>query len=235
MTSTMFSLAGKVAVVAGGGRGWLAALASYLAEAGADVAVCAPDKKQMDEAVRAVQKHGRRALAIPTDITDSCAVEDMVGRVLAEWGKIDILVNNADLLFAKPLFEVTDDEWQRVLAGNLTSVFFCCRAVGKQMMARGGGKIINISSVLAERGLPNSAAYCASKGGVAQLTRALALEWAKFGIQVNAINWAYNVPFVGLEALDDILSEGQVSAAVLLDAVTVIDINQFAELEVAGQ
>ncbi len=200
------SLEGKVAVVAGTGRGWLGALASYLAEAGADVALADQEQEQMEEAAEAVQKQGRRAMTIPTDVTSYKQIEEMAAMVTSQWGKIDILVNNMDLRLAKPLLEVTEEEWQRVIATNLTAVFLCTKAVGKHMMERKKGKVINISSVLAERGLPNSTAYCASKGGVCQFTRALALEWTRQNILVNAIG----VGWVSEEAEGD--KEGPKSA-----------------------
>ena len=195
-----FGLAGKVAVVAGGGRDWLASLASYLAEAGADVALAAQDEKQMAAATQEVKKRGRQALAIPTDVTSSQSLEAMVARVISQWGKIDILVNNMDLQFAKPLLEVAEEEWHRVITTNLTAVFLCTKAVGKHMMERKEGSVINISSILAERGLPNSTAYCASKGGVGQLTRALALEWARQNIRVNAIGVGWGSAAAGGES-----------------------------------
>jgi len=148
-----FSLEGKVAVVAGAGRDWLGALASYLAEAGADVVLADKNQKQMDDAAQEVQRRNRQAMAVPTDITNYQQIEEMAAKVISQWGKIDILVNNMDLQFAKPLLEVTDEEWNQVIATNLTAVFRCCKAVGKHMVERKEGRIITITSVLAERGL----------------------------------------------------------------------------------
>ena len=182
-----FSLEGKVAIVAEAGRSWLNTMASCLAEAGADIVLAGQARKQMEEAAQEVKKWGRRTMAIPTDVTSYQQIEEMVSTVISQWGKVDILVNNMDLQFAKPLLEVVEEEWQRVIATNLTAVFLCTKAVGKHMVELKRGKIVTISSVLAERGLPNSTAYCASKGGVGQFTKALALEWARQNIQVNAI------------------------------------------------
>ncbi len=187
-----FSLEGKAAIVAGAGRSWLKTMASYLAEAGADIVLSSQDQKQMEEAAQEVKKWGRRTMAIPTDVTNCQQIEEMVATVISQWGKVDILVNSMDLQFAKPLLEVVEDEWHQVIATNLTAVFLCTKAVGRHMIESKRGKIVTISSVLAERGLPNSTAYCASKGGVGQFTKALALEWARQNIQVNAIGvgWA---------------------------------------------
>lgn len=182
-----FSLSGKVAVVGGAGRSWLKELASYLAEAGADVVLYGQDDQEMAAAAQAVKKMGRRAMTITTNVTSSREVEKMVATAVAQFGQIDILVNSFDRQFAKPLVEVTVDEWNRVMATNLNAVFVGTKAVGKHMLERKEGKIITISSGLAERGLPNSTAYCTSKGGVIQFTRALALEWARQNVRVNAI------------------------------------------------
>jgi NAD(P)-dependent dehydrogenase (short-subunit alcohol dehydrogenase family) len=182
-----FSLSGKVAVVGGAGRSWLKELASYLAEAGADVVLYGQDDQEMAAAAQAVKKMGRRAMTITTNVTSSREVEKMVATAVAQFGQIDILVNSFDRQFAKPLVEVTVDEWNRVMATNLNAVFVGTKTVGKHMLERKEGKIITISSGLAERGLPNSTAYCTSKGGVIQFTRALALEWARQNVRVNAI------------------------------------------------
>ncbi len=187
MVSEEFNLRGKAALVTGDSRFWGKYVVAALAEAGADVAVAAKSSRKLDEAVGEVQHLGRKVVAIPTDMTKSSQVEKMVGQAIAEFGKIDILVNAADLEFAKPFVEITEDEWHRVMEANLTSVFLCCQAVGKHMLEQKKGRIINITSCLAERGLANSAAYCAAKGGVPSLTRALALEWAREDITVNAI------------------------------------------------
>ncbi len=187
MVSEEFNLRGKIALVAGDGRFWGKYAAAALAEAGADVAVAAKSPKKLDEAAREVRRLGRKAIAIATDVTKSSQVQKMVEQALAEFGKIDILVNAADLEFAQSFLEMTEDEWHRVIEANLASVFLCCQAVGKHMVKQKKGRVINITSCLAERGMTHGAAYCAASGGVLQLTKALALEWARDGITVNAI------------------------------------------------
>ena len=187
MGSQEFNLSGKKALVAGDSRFWGKHAAAALAEAGADVAVAARSSQKLEEAVGEVERLGKKAVAIPADMTKSAQVQKMVEQAITEFGRIDILVNAADREFAKPFLEITEDEWHRVMEANLTSTFLCCQAVGKQMLKQKKGRVINITSCLAERGLVNGSAYCVATGGVLQLTRALAIEWAREGITVNAI------------------------------------------------
>ncbi len=207
MVSEEFNLRGKVALVAGDSRFWGKYVAAALAEAGADVAVATKGSERLEEAVREVQRLGRKAVAIPTDMSKSSQVQKMVGQAIAKLGKIDILVNTADLQFAKPFVEITEDEWHLVMGANLNSVFLCCQAVGKHMLKQKKGRIINIASCMAEAGLVNGSAYCATKGGVLQLSRALSLEWAREGITVNAIaaGWFSETDKTGAEGEDLLL------------------------------
>ncbi len=207
MVSKEFSLQGKTALVTGDGRFWVKYVVAALAKAGADVAVAARSPQKLKEAAEEARRLGRKAVTIPTDTTKSSQVKKMVEQTIAEFGKIDILVNAADLQFAKPFLEMTADEWQRVMKTILTSVFFCCQAVGKYMLKQKQGRIINITSCLAERGLSNCAAYCAATGGVPALTRALALEWARGGVTVNAIGagWFSETDRTGMEQEDLLL------------------------------
>ena len=182
-----WNLSGKAAIITADTRGWTPYLAAALAEAGADVAIAGAPDSDMSDAAAAVEREGRRALAIECDVTDAAQVGAMVERALAEFGKIDVLVNNARVEFGKPFMDVTEDEWQRVMQFNVRSVFNCCQAVGKHMLEQGRGRIVNMNSGLAVRGLWNSTAACASHGAVHQLTSALALEWARSGIRVCGI------------------------------------------------
>ncbi len=187
MNGEQFKLNGKVALVAGSGRGLMSSLALALAEAGADVAVSGNNKRELEQAANAVTKLGRKALAITAELSKPAEVQAAVNRVASELGKIDILVTNAGLTFARPIGEVTPEEWHKVIDANLTSVFLCAQAAGKHMVERKAGRVINVISALAMRGLPNGTAYCAAVGGVLQFTKALSLEWAKQGIRVNSI------------------------------------------------
>ncbi len=181
------SLEGKVALVTGSGRGLGRAMAVALARAGADLVVTARTREEIDETAREIGRLGRRAIAVQADVTDPGQTEDLVRETLKHFGKIDILVNNAGVALVKNLQEMTLEEWRKTIDTNLTSLFLCCKAVGPAMMARRQGKIINITSIDGAAGKASLVAYCASKGGVIQFTRALAVEWARYNIQVNAI------------------------------------------------
>lgn len=202
-----FSLERKVAIIAGSRRRWVATLASYLAEAGADVALASDNKSEMEEAVRQVRKLGRQGMALPTDVTNYQQLEKTVATVISKLGKIDILVTINDLKFAKPLLGVTKGEWQRVIDNNLTSVFLCTKVVGKHMAERKEGKIVTIMSGLAERGLPNTAVYAACQGAMVQFTKSLALEWVGMNIRVNGImvGWMFDDAGGTDEAMQDTL------------------------------
>lgn len=182
-----YDLSGRIAILTGYGQGWTSIFASVLAEAGADVAIAEIDEEELNQAARAVEKQGKRALPILSDVTKTSGVNAMVDKVVAQMGKVDILVNNAHVEFAQPFSETTLDEWQRVMDINVTSTFLCCQAVGKQMLKQGWGRIVNISSTMAQRSVSNMAAYCASQGAVFQLTGVLSLEWIRNNITVNAI------------------------------------------------
>ena len=190
--SSLFSLSGKVALVTGGCRGLGRGIAVGLAEAGADVAIADIDLSDADLVKHGIESHGRRCLAIEADITNLEDVERMVGATAASLGRLDILVNNAGTNVRKTLDEVTADDWHRLMDLNLNSYFFVTRAAGEIMAAAGGGKVINMASLMATSVFRNPhgqtyAPYSASKGGVISLTRALAVEWAPRNIQVNAI------------------------------------------------
>jgi 2-dehydro-3-deoxy-D-gluconate 5-dehydrogenase len=185
-----FRLDGLSALVTGAGTGIGAALAHALAAAGADVA-CHGNKHVPDDTAAQIRKLGRRAAVLVGDVRDAATAEALVEGTVRELGAIDILVNNAGTIRRSPAVDFSDDDWAAVLDVNLTGVFRLCRAAGRRMVPRGRGKIVNISSLLAFQGGITVPAYAASKGGVAQLTKALANEWAGKGVNVNAIAPGY--------------------------------------------
>jgi len=182
-----FKLTGKVALVTGAGRGIGYEIALALAEYGADVAVCSRTPSELEKVREAIEKLGRRALTVRADITRIPDIHALVDKVMGTFGRIDILVNNAGINIPQFAVDVTEEAWDRIMEINLKGLFFCAQAVGKVMIRQKGGKIINISSQTGTVAIPKRAAYCASKGGVNQLTKLLALEWAEHHINVNAI------------------------------------------------
>ncbi len=187
--SDPFSITGRVALVTGASAGLGAAYAVALAQAGADLAV--HDLNPVDETCERVRALGRRALALRGDVTDPATPERLVEETLRALGAFDILVNNAGTIRRAPAAETSDDDFLAVIDVNLSAVFRMCRAAGRHMLARGHGKIVNVASLLAFQGGILVPAYAASKGGVAQLTKALANEWAGKGVNVNAIAPGY--------------------------------------------
>lgn len=188
-----FTLEGKVAIVTGAGRGLGRTMALALAQAGASVVAVARTAGEVQQTAEAIHTIGQTGLAMPLDVTDSEAVDQLVGHVIADLGSVDILINNAGGEFglARAAIEVGDEEWSRVLHTNLTGAFYCSRAAGRYMLSRGWGRVINVACIYGVRGTVNHAAYAAAKGGLLQLTQALALEWAKRGVTVNnlGIGW----------------------------------------------
>jgi NAD(P)-dependent dehydrogenase (short-subunit alcohol dehydrogenase family) len=183
-----FCLKDRVAIVTGGSRNLGKAMALSLADAGANVAICS---RNIDEASSTSEeiaaKTGSHCIAIQTDITQRADVEAFVETTLRELGHIDILVNNAGTGSRLPTLELPDEDWYRVINTNLTGTFFCTRASVPHMIVRKYGRVINIASALGSIGQRHRAVYCASKGGVIQLTKSWALEWAEHGITVNCI------------------------------------------------
>jgi 2-deoxy-D-gluconate 3-dehydrogenase len=181
---------GKVAFVTGAGSGIGQATALGLAQAGADVVLTELPGKEAAaaETVRLVEAAGRRALAVPLDVTRMPMIGEAVDQALGHFGRLDLLVNNAGINVPRLALDVTEDDWDRVLDVNLKGLFFTAQAVAKKaLVPRGGGKIVNIASQNGVIGYIYRAAYCASKAGVVNLTRVLALEWAKYRINVNAV------------------------------------------------
>jgi 2-deoxy-D-gluconate 3-dehydrogenase len=188
--SDLFRLDGKVALVTGAAAGIGAAIAEALAEHGADVA-CHGNTRAADATAALVRAKNRKGAAISGDLSDRATPTKLVAEVLERFGRIDILVNNAGMMRRAPAVEHSDEDWDAVLNVNLTSVFSLCKLAGKHLLEQGSGKIVNIASLLSFQGGVTVPAYAASKGGIAQLTKALANEWAGRGVNVNAIAPGY--------------------------------------------
>ena len=181
------SLDGQVALVTGGARGIGRAIAERVAEDGADVAIADVREPELGEAVRAVEARGRRALGLTVDVTSRAAVERMVDAAVSGLGPIDVLFNNAGVIQVHPFLEIEDEDFDRIMAVNVKGVFLCGQAVARRMVERGRGKIVNTASIAARLGIPDSAAYAASKAAVMSLTRSMAASLAATGVTVNAL------------------------------------------------
>lgn len=187
----LFRLDGKVAIVTGASRGLGQGMAIGLAEAGADIVAVSTNLKNLDETVTAVQHLGRKVLPLTCDVADVGDIKSAIAATMAAFGTIDILVNNAGTIRRAPAVEYSDEDWDTVINTNLNGLFRFCREAGKVMVEKQRGKIINIASLLSFSGGITVPAYAASKGGVAQLTKALANEWARYNVQINAIAPGY--------------------------------------------
>jgi NAD(P)-dependent dehydrogenase (short-subunit alcohol dehydrogenase family) len=162
-----------------------------LAGVGADIAVCGRNADDLKRVTGDIRQLGRKAEAFFIDVTSKQSVTEAVDRILTSFGKIDILVNNAGVNHRVPVIEFPEEEWDRVIDTNLKGYFLVAQAVVSQMLQNGYGKVINMSSILGTVGLPNQVAYASSKGGVDQMTKVMAIEWARQGVRVNAIGPTY--------------------------------------------
>jgi 2-dehydro-3-deoxy-D-gluconate 5-dehydrogenase len=187
MTAALFDLTGKVAIVTGGNGGIGLGMAHGLADAGAAIAIVGRNAAKSDAAVAEFKPRGAKVISVVADVTDKALVAAMVERVKGELGRIDILVNNAGINIRKAPHALDIEEWDSVLKTNLTSAFLCSQAVYPAMKQAGGGKIINIGSMMSIFGASFAPAYAASKGGIVQFTRSCAVAWAADNIQANAV------------------------------------------------
>ncbi len=183
----MFELKGKVAIVTGGNGGIGLGFARGLARAGAQVVIAARNDEKSAAAVRELNSNGGEALALSVDVSSEPSVKTLVAQTVQRCGRVDILVNNAGINIRKPVHELALEEWRQVLDTNLTSAFLCSHAVYPHLKRAGGGKIINIGSMMSIFGATFAPAYGASKGGIVQLTKSLAIAWAPDNIQANAV------------------------------------------------
>jgi NAD(P)-dependent dehydrogenase (short-subunit alcohol dehydrogenase family) len=187
----LFDLSGKTAIVTGGGKGIGRQMAEGLAEAGANIVLCARHAEVCEQTAKELEQLGVKALGLQCDVRDPEQVQAVVGRTLADFGGVDVLVNNAGTVWGAPPEDMPLEGWQKVVDVNLTGVFLFSQAAGRAMIGSGGGSIVNIASVAGLQGAPseitNSVVYHATKGGVIAFTRDLACKWAQHAIRVNAI------------------------------------------------
>ena len=193
--NNLFDLSGKVSLITGGGTGLGRAMAIGLAKYGSNIVIVDINPDKAKDVVKKIESLEKSALAIKADVTKKEEVDHMVQDVLGKFRTIDILVNSAGIGRRVKAEEMSEKDWDEVISVNLKGTFLCCQSVGKLMIKQKKGKIINIASVVGQRGLFHpldlALSYCASKGGVVQLTRALAAEWAKYNVHVNAIAPTY--------------------------------------------
>lgn len=194
MELKMFDLSGKVAIVTGGCSGLGCALSEALAEAGADIVVAdiIVGTPQCQEACASIEKYGTKVITVKCDVTKVEDVDNLVATTIKEFGKIDILVNSAGIFGENQrVVDMSPENWDKVIAVDLRGSFLCCRAVAKEMITRKEGKIINISSASSFKALPGMVAYAAAKAAIIMLTKTLALEVARYNIQVNTLSPGY--------------------------------------------
>ena len=183
-----FRLDDKVAIVTGGGRGIGAAICLGYTEAGAHVVPTSRTQAEVEEVAEQVRTRGRRSVAVSTDVTDRASVEALIQRVLDEFGRIDVLVNNAGISpFRAPIEQIRESGWDKIFAVNVRGCFLCSQVAGRVMIDQGGGVIINVASILGKVPSPGLSAYSASKAAVIAFTTVMAEEWAKYNIRVNAL------------------------------------------------
>lgn len=196
-------LAGKVALVTGAGRGLGRSACLALAESGADIVAGARSTEQLAKLEADVEGLGRRCVTAAADVTCADSVDALVRLATAELGRLDVVVSNAGIVSQGPILDTTDEDWDAVVATNLRGTFLVLRAAGRVLTRQGSGKVINVASHWGLRGVPGHASYCATKAAIVNLTRTAAAEWARYGVQVNAIAPGYFATDINARARAD--------------------------------
>lgn len=212
-------LAGKTVIVTGGSKGIGRDIARTFAELGANVVISGRNQDALDEALLELHGFNPRCIAVAGDLSAVAEVRRLIDTAASAFGTVDVLVNNAGVNIAKPAMEVTEADWDTVLDLNLKSAFFASQAAAKYMLAQKSGRIINIASQMAFVGYIKRAAYCSSKGGMVQMTKALAVEWAKDGVKVNAVAPTFIETELTAKMFEDEAFKKDVDSRILLDGL----------------
>ncbi|RAZ67311.1 SDR family NAD(P)-dependent oxidoreductase [Planococcus maitriensis] len=220
MTNYFAELKGQTVVVTGGSKGLGKDIALTFAELGANVAISGRNEEALAAALEELRAHNPKCIAVAGDLSDINEVKKLINTAATQFGTIDVLVNNAGVNIAKPAMDVTEADWDTVLDLNLKSAFFASQAAAKYMLAQKSGRIINIASQMAFVGYIKRAAYCSSKGGMVQMTKALAVEWAKQGIRVNAVAPTFVETEFTEKMFEDQAFKDDVNSRILLDGLS---------------
>lgn len=221
MMAAYFSeLEGKTVIVTGGSKGIGKDIARTFAELGANVAISGRNKEALNDALTELHHFNRKCIAVSGDLSDIKEVRRLIDVAAETFGTVDVLINNAGVNIAKPAMEVTEEDWDTVLDLNLKSAFFASQAAAKYMLEQRSGRIINIASQMAFVGYIKRAAYCSSKGGLVQMTKALAVEWAKQGINVNAVAPTFIETELTAKMFEDEAFKRDVESRILLDGLS---------------
>ena len=223
MRETNFDITGKVTIVTGASFGIGRGVAMMLAEAGATTVPTVVAEADLPDLLEDARTRGVEVHPVVLDVTDVRSIDAAVKQIVAEHGRLDVLFNNAGLGYGHPALAVTEADWDQMMAVNLRGVFFMCQAVARVMIEQGGGRIINMASQGGLVGLPQAAVYCASKGGVVNLTRQLALEWAPMGVNVNALAPTFVETPGTKPILDDPVRRADVLSRIPLGHVAAMD------------
>lgn len=220
MTAYFSELAGKTVVVTGGSKGIGKEIALTFAELNANVVISGRNEETLNAALKELKQFNESCMAVQGDLSDIQAARELIDAAANQFGTVDILVNNAGVNIAKPAMEVTEEDWDTILDLNLKTAFFASQTAAKYMIEQKSGRIINIASQMAFVGYIKRAAYCSSKGGLVQMTKALAVEWAKHGVKVNAVAPTFIETELTAKMFEDEEFKKDVDSRILLEGLS---------------